>query len=458
MPDELPFANPRNVAAGTMRTLDRRPGGAPRAWAPYVYQLRGPGRRASDARHSETLEALRALAAARRAELDALRRDRRAARVLPRLAGPPSLAGVRHGRRRRSRSTTWRFASDWGRRPSFRAGPWRSSFPRSRRRPTLRRSRVNVGRTGAVTPYAVLEPVFLAGSTISMATLHNAEDIARKDLREGDTRADREGRRRHSEGRQGDGRARRRQRAWQMPTACPVCGAHLQRDEEEVVWRCANTSCPARLRRSLEHFASRSAMNIEGLGESLVDQLLERGLVERLRRPLPPGRGDAGRSRRRRRAIRGPTGRGRASSGRSGRNVAAEIDRSRGNDLSRLIYALGIRHVGEKAAGDAGAALPDHGRRLMDASVEELQAVAEIGPVVAASVRAFADEPHNRALVERLARRRRQHGEPGARGRRRRPRPLSGKTYVLTGTLAAMTREAAQAAIEAPRRQGDRRR
>ena len=134
----------------------------------------------------------------------------------------------------------------------------------------LREIRVNVGRTGAVTPYAVLEPVFLAGSTISMATLHNAEDIARKDLREGDRVLIEKG---------GDvipkvvkailtGDGGPRHDPWQMPSTCPVCGSHLQRDEEEVVWRCENTSCPARLRRGLEHFTSRSAMNIEGLGES----------------------------------------------------------------------------------------------------------------------------------------------------------------------------------------------
>ena len=158
-------------------------------------------------------------------------------------------------------------------------------FPAQQAHTKLLRIDVNVGRTGAVTPFAVLEPVFLAGSTISMATLHNAEDIARKDIREGDTRRDRKGRRRHS--RRSSRRSCRLRPAdatpWVMPTTCPVCGSALHRDEEEVVWRCENTSCPARLRRSLEHFASRSAMNIEGLGESLVDQLIDAGARARLR-------------------------------------------------------------------------------------------------------------------------------------------------------------------------------
>ncbi len=213
----------------------------------------------------------------------------------------------------------------------------------------LRAIEVNVGRTGAVTPYAVLEPVLLAGSTISMATLHNAEDVARKDLREGDTVLIEKG---------GDVIPKVVKRIlphpddsveWEMPSACPVCASQLQRDEEEVVWRCPNTSCPARLRRSLEHFASRSAMNIEGLGESLVDQLLERGLVQdfadlyhldaQTLEELVVTPRDPRSERARPRKL-----------GKVGRNVVAQIERSRGNDLSRLIYALGIRHVGEKAA------------------------------------------------------------------------------------------------------------
>jgi DNA ligase (NAD+) len=153
-------------------------------------------------------------------------------------------------------------------------------FPAQQAHTKLLAIRVNVGRTGANTPYAVLEPVLVAGSTISMATLHNAEDIARKDLREGDTVVV------EKAGdviprvvapvlalRPGDSRP------WVMPATCAACGSALHRDEEEVVWRCDNSSCPARLRRGLEHFASRSAMNIEGLGESLVEQLIEQGLV-----------------------------------------------------------------------------------------------------------------------------------------------------------------------------------
>src|SRR5262249_10492704 len=321
-------------------------------------------------------------------------------------------------------------------------------FPAQQVHTKLTKIDVNVGRTGAVTPYAVLEPVLVAGSTISMATLHNAEDIARKDIREGDTVVIEKA---------GDvipkvvapGASLRPPDSfpWGMPTACKQRGSGLVRaDEEEVVWRCENTSCPARLRRSLEHFASRSAMNIEGLGESLVDQLIEQGLVQsfsdlyhltvaQLEHLVVTPREPASE-----RAVP-------RKLGKVGRNVFDQIARSPRNDLTRLIYALGIRHVGEKAAATLGRYFRAM-RRVMDATVAELQTAPEIGPVVAESVRVFATEPHNRALVERLE----QAGvkmttdlppptvEPGG--------PLAGKTVVLTGTLESMTREEATAALE----------
>jgi len=320
-------------------------------------------------------------------------------------------------------------------------------FPAQQAHTKLLKIDVNVGRTGANTPYAVLEPVFLAGSTISMATLHNAEDLARKDLREGDTVIIEKA---------GDviprvvapilGLRPPDSAPWTMPATCRACGSELHRDEEEVVWRCENASCPARLRRSLEHFASRSAMNIEGLGESLVDQLIELGLVkdfadlyaltaEQLENLVV-----APRSPRSERAVP-------RKLGKVGRNVVEQIERSRQNDLSRLIYALGIRHVGEKAA----ATLARHLRTmdaLLDAPVEALQTVPEIGPVLAESVRAYAQEPHNRQLAAKLGRAgvtmTTTQPEPGKVG----PGPLAGKTFVLTGTLGTMTREEAEAAIE----------
>jgi DNA ligase (NAD+) len=320
-------------------------------------------------------------------------------------------------------------------------------FPAQQAHTKLRKIEVNVGRTGAVTPYAVLEPVFLAGSTISMATLHNAEDIARKDIRDGDTVVIEKA---------GDVIPRvvapvlslrpDDSRPFVMPTDCPVCGSLLRRDEEEVVWRCENTSCPARLRRSLEHFASRSAMNIEGLGESLVDQLLAQELVrdfadlyhlkvEQLEELVVTPR-DPKSERATPRKL-----------GKVGRNVFAQIEASRKNDLARLVYALGIRHVGEKAA----STLAKYFRTmegLMSATVEALQDTPEVGPVLAASVRSFADEPRNQALVTKLQ-------QAGVNMQSHAPEPtaepvgrLAGKTVVLTGTLRTMTREEAAAALE----------
>ena len=181
-----------------------------------------------------------------------------------------------------------------------------------------------------------------------------------------------------------------------------MCGSALQRDEEEVVWRCENTSCPARIRRSLEHFTSRSAMNIEGLGESLIDQLHRAGLGPRLRRYLPARPPTSSKRSSSRRASRGRRRRVRASSARSAATSIEQIERSKSNDLSRLIYALGIRHVGEKGRGDARALLSDDGRACSTRRSRRLQTAPEIGPVVAASVRAFADEPRNRTLVKEL--------------------------------------------------------
>jgi DNA ligase (NAD+) len=308
-------------------------------------------------------------------------------------------------------------------------------FPAEQKTTLLRKIDVNVGRTGAVTPFAVLEPVFLAGSTISMATLHNADDIARKDIREGDWVLIEKA---------GDviprvigpvlSRRPPDTTPWQMPTACPRCGAALHRPEGEVVWRCENTSCPAKLRRGLEHFASRSAMNIEGLGESLIGQIVDNDLVkdyadvyhltaERLEKLERMGK-------------------------KSAAKVRAQIERSKANELWRLIYGLGIRHVGERAAQVLARAFGSMDA-LCAATTDELQRTSEIGPVLAESVRSYFDEPRNRELVDRLrAAGVRMEIPAEERVERVSGGPLEGKTFVLTGTLSSMTREQATAAIE----------
>lgn len=438
------FANPRNAAAGTMRNLDpslvsRRQLGA------FFYQLLGDAGPNVEPTHAEVLAGM----------------ARWGLPVEP------------HWRRCESVDAVIAFCEEWAEKrkalpfdtdgvviklddlalrqklgATAKCPRWATAFkfPAQQATTVLTRIAVNVGRTGAVTPYAILEPVFLAGSTISMATLHNAEDVARKDLRDGDRVLIEKGGDvipkvikpilPHAEG----------SVAWEMPTTCPVCGSLLKRDEEEVVWRCENTSCPARIQRSLEHFTSRLAMNIEGLGSSLIDQLLAQKLIEdyasiyaltaeQLESLVVTPR-DPKSERARPRKL-----------GKVGRNVIEQIERSRSNDLSRLIYGLGIRHVGEKAAATLARRFRTMDR-LLAADLDALQAVPEIGPVVAASVKAFADEPRNQALIGRLA----AAGvnlESQAPPLGEEPGPLSGKVFVLTGTLQAMTREAATAALEA---------
>ncbi len=435
------FMNPRNAAAGTMRNLDPALV-SKRGLSAFVYQIVSssgtnhlpPGSSPSEdgARHSETLKALAGWG------MPVESHWKRCEGIADIVAFCDAWATTRQ---------TLDFDTDGvvikvddlalraklGATAKFPRWATAFKFPAQQQHTTLRHIRVNVGRTGAVTPYAELEPVVLAGTTVSLATLHNAEDVARKDLREGDTVVVEKG---------GDVIPKviapilslRPADAvpWVMPTECPVCGSALRRDEEAVVWRCENTSCPARLRRSLEHFASRSAMNIEGLGESLVDQLVGKEIVHDFA------------------DLYLLTEEALAALDRMGKksaaNVMAQIERSKHSDLSRLIYALGIRHVGEKAAATLARSFRTIDR-VLDAPIEALQSVAEIGPVLAASVKQFADEPHNRQLIERLK-------AAGVNVTSRAPEgkseagPLAGKVFVLTGTLASMTREEATAALE----------
>jgi DNA ligase (NAD+) len=308
-------------------------------------------------------------------------------------------------------------------------------FPAEQKTTLLKSIEVNVGRTGAVTPFAMLDPVFVSGSTVSMATLHNADDIARKDIREGDWVIVEKA---------GDviprvvgpipGKRPADSKPWVMPTICPRCGSTLHRPEEEAVWRCENTSCPAKLQRGLEHFASRGAMNIEGLGESLIAQVVSAGLVhdyadvyaltaEKLESLERMGK-------------------------KSAAKVMAQVEKSRANELWRLIYGLGIRHVGERASQVLARAFGSMDA-LCAATPERLQWTPEVGPVLAEALRSWLDEPRNRQLIERLRAAGVNMEVPeDQRAAADTPGPLTGRTYVITGTLAAMSREQATAALE----------
>ena len=455
------FANPRNAAAGTMRNLDPALV-AKRGLSAFAYQVvvaTDPGDVPKTVPSIEALAEAGQVVPTHGAMLEALRAW--GLPVEPHWAKCEDIARVAAfceawAERRR----TLDFDTDGvvikvddlallerlGATAKFPRWATAFKFPAQQAHTRVLHIRVNVGRTGAVTPFAELEPVLLAGSTISMATLHNAEDVARKDVRERDTVVIEKG---------GDVIPKvvapilalrpDDSEPWTMPAACPVCDSVLRRDAEEVVWRCENPSCPARLRRSLEHFASRSAMNIEGLGESLVDQLISQGLVHdfadlyRLTAEQLETLVVTPREPRSDRAVP-------RKLGKVGRNVIAQIERSKASDLSRLLYALGIRHVGEKVA----ATLARYFRtldRVLEAPLPALQSASEIGPVVAASIRQFADEPRNRDLIDRLrvagVNMVSQAPETGAEAG-----PLAGKVFVLTGTLSSMTREDAQHALE----------
>ena len=434
------FANPRNAAAGTMRNLDPALV-SKRGLSAFSYQM-VPSMRPS---HSSTLTAMRGWG------LPVEPHWRRCDGIDAVIAFCREWADKRQGLEFDTDGVVVK-VDDLAVRERLGATAkhprWATAlkFPAQQAHTKLLRIDVNVGRTGAVTPFAVLEPVRLAGSTISMATLHNEQEVARRDIREGDTVVIEKG---------GDVIPKvvapilslrpPASQPWVMPSSCKECGSTLKKDEEEVVWRCPNESCPAKIRRGLEHFASRGAMNIEGMGSSLLDQLVEQGLVRdfadlyrldaaSLERLVVTPR-DPRSERARPRKL-----------GKVGRNVVAEIERSKTNDLSRLIYALGIRHVGEKAAATLARQFRTM-RRVLDAPLEALQSVADVGPVVAASVRTFADEPRNRTLVARLE-------QAGVNMTSQAPEPteavgpLAGKAFVLTGTLSSMSREEAAAALE----------
>ena len=431
------FANPRNAAAGTMRNLDaaRVSERGLRAW---MYQI---VRKESDAGKSSNDD-----------QLDQLKRW--SLPVEPHWAHCEDVEAVLgFCREWETRRSSLGFdidgvvikVSDRSQRERLGATAkfprWAMAFKFRAAQVTtrLREIAVNVGRTGAVTPYAVLEPVRLAGSTISMATLHNAEEVARKDIRAGDIVLLEKGgdvipkivksiKARRKKGSRGP-------QPFVMPTECPECGVALVRPEEEVVWRCTNLGCPAKFRRALLHFASRSAMNIEGLGESLVEQLVGKGLVLRFSDLYNL---DA-------ESLKALERMGRKSSD----NLLDEIDRSRQNELWRLIFGLGIRHVGERAARVLSTAFGGLDG-LINASQVELESIPDIGPVVAASVRDYFGQPGTLDLLNAL----RSAGvdpseelvQPKSDGS---SSMLSEQRFVLTGTLASLTRSEAQRAIEA---------
>jgi DNA ligase (NAD+) len=283
---------------------------------------------------------------------------------------------------------------------------------------------VQVGRTGTLTPVAVLEPVQVGGVTVSRSTLHNMDEIERLGLHIGDTvlierageviphvlKVVKEGKNR---------------KAFQMPKKCPVCGSAVHRVEGEVAYRCVNAACPAKLKESLLHFAGRHAMNIDGLGEKIVDQLVEKGMVKDVADLYSLKLEEVAELER--------------MGEKSAQNLLDEIEASKKSPLSRLIFALGIQFVGERT----GQLLADHFSTLEEfarATTGELENVPEVGPKVAASITEFFSEPANRNLIKKLYK---AGVWPVAEKREVKSQKLAGKSFVFTGGLANRSREEA---------------
>lgn len=426
------FANPRNAAAGSVRQKDPKIT-ASRALSIWVYQLGyvegGPRLEG----HTQTLEWLQSLGL----------------RVNPTSALLDDLDGVkryvenaerqRHAREYQTDGVVIKVDSLSAQRAlgfTAKAPRWAIAykFPPEEQVTKLHAVEINIGRTGAATPFAVLEPVFVGGATVSMATLHNEDEIHRKDVRVGDHVTVR---------RAGDvipeivgpvvSRRTGEEERWRMPSRCPFCGHPIVRPESEKVARCTGGfECPSRVREYLFHFGSRGAMDIDGMGYKTIDLLLDRGLIgtpgdvfflEPEHLLEEPGWGEV-----------------------SVNNLMQAIERARDRPLFRLLVALGIRHVGTTVA----RVLAQHYRRLdavLAASEDELAGIEGIGPTIARSIRDWAEQPENRALVERLRAGGVRFEDPEPEGVR--TDLLQGVTLVVTGTLEHYGREEAKSAVVA---------
>ncbi|MFP4697038.1 NAD-dependent DNA ligase LigA, partial [Thiohalospira sp.] len=428
---EEPFVNPRNAAAGSLRQLDPRIS-ARRPLAFYAYGTGvSEGGELADSHH-ESLQRLRGWGLpvsdeVQRAEglEECLEYFRRMGERRPQLAF--DVDGVVFKVDDRSRRERLGFVA--------RSPRWAIAckFPPEEELTTLRSVEWQVGRTGALTPVARLDPVFVGGATVTNATLHNEDEIRRKDVRIGDTVIVR---------RAGDVipevvgvvESRRPEGAQTpvRPDHCPVCGSEVVRLEGEAVARCTGgLYCPAQRRAALEHFASRRAMDIDGLGEKVIQQLVDRDLVHDVADLYHL---DAA-------TLQGLE----RMAEKSAANLVAALEASKETTLPRFLFALGIREVGEATA----AGLARHFgtlERLMAADEEQLQAVPDVGPVVAESVATFFRQPHNRETIDELIACG-LHWEEEAVTER--AQPLAGQTWVLTGTLEGMTREQGKARLQA---------
>lgn len=424
---EAPFANPRNAAAGSLKLLDPVAAGE-RPLDAFFYQLMG-GRSET---HYAALDEMRGMGlrvnqeATLCADINAVVEhvsaweDRRSALDYDTDGMVVKVNELRFQERLGSTSKSPRWGIAY-------------KFPAQSATTVVEDIVVQVGRTGKLTPVARLSPVFVSGSTVSRATLHNQDEIERLDVRVGDTVIVEKG---------GEvipkvvkvvkSRRKGRPRRFRMPESCPVCGEPVSRVEGEVDHRCENVRCPAQVMGSIEHFAARGSMDIDGLGPALVEQLVGSGLVSDY--------GD----------LYGLTVKDLVPLERVGEKSAANLiealENSKRRPLSRVLAALGIRHAGKSVAA-ALASRYGTLEALESAAAEDIAETPEVGPVIAASVRSFLDSKENRKVLKKLEAAGVGLSEPvpprASRG------ALSGKSVVLTGRLSSMTREEARDAVVA---------
>jgi DNA ligase (NAD+) len=415
------FVNPRNAAAGAVRVLDPSIT-AQRKLDFFAYYLYVDGK-VPFAKHSDSLEALkqmrfRASTDWRLCEgIDAViayceTYDRKREKL------PYEIDGVVVKLNSTAQQNELGFTS--------KAPRWAIAYKYPARQETtvVRDILVNVGRTGALTPVAMLEPVQVGGVTVSRSTLHNMDEIERLGVQIGDTvLIERAGEviphvlKMVKEGKD--------RRPFRMPKKCPVCGSTIHRVEGEVAYRCVNSACPAKLKESVQHFAGRHAMNIDGLGEKIVDQLVEKGMVKDVADLYTLKMEEVAELER--------------MAEKSAQNLIDEIEGSKKQPLARLIYALGVQFVGERT----GQLLAEHfssPEELAAATTEELENVPEVGPKVAMSITEFFSEPANRNVIKRLNK---AGVRPTAKKREIKSQNLAGKSFVFTGGLLNRSREEA---------------
>jgi DNA ligase (NAD+) len=430
---EREFVNPRNAAAGSLRQLDPRIT-AGRRLAFFAYGLgKVKGSKVPEDRHSARLDYLEALHFPVSGERQVVKGVKGLMEYYARIAErrpalPFEIDGVVYKLDALADQARLGYVS---RAPRFAIA---HKYPAQEEITQVLEIGVQVGRTGALTPVARLAPVFVGGVTVTNATLHNEDEVRRKDVHAGDFVVVR---------RAGDvipevvsvvlERRPKDVRPFRMPDKCPVCQSRVERLDGEAVTRCtAGLFCPAQRKQALLHFAGRHAMDIEGLGEKLVDQLVDQGLVKTLADLYDLD-------------LQSLSGLDRMAE-KSAANVRNAIDRSRNTTLARFIYALGIRNVGETTAKDLARHFGSLDA-LMQADEQRLQEAPDVGPVVAASIAHFFREPHNREVIARM--RRAGVAWPESDPVPAAALPLSSKTFVLTGTLPGMSREDAKARIEA---------